>query len=210
MSVGISGRKRVRAAHLGPDRRRPQILDTTLKLAAERGLNAVNMEVVADAVGVSKPAIYACFGSREELLNALLEREEQRLFDGVMNALPKALNLADPERLMTEGFRALFTVVKQHTDSWRLVLATETDPAVAERHREARRLVAKRVSVLAEAWLRIRRVEDSRRRLPVLVDLFMSICEGMVRSLINGQRGWSVDELGSYVGRLALGAFEKA
>lgn len=196
---------------MGPDRRRPQILDATLKLAAERGLSAVNMEVVAQSMGVSKPVIYACFGSREELLNALLEREEQRLFEGVMNALPKSLfNLADPERMMSDGFRALFSVVEQHSNSWRLILATENDPAVSARHRQARQLVAGRVAVLAQAWLRLRRIEDRDRRLPVLVDLFMAICEGMVRSRINGQPGWSVDELARYVGRLTLGAFEKA
>ena len=210
MSVGKTRKTPVRAAHLGPERRRPQVLDAALALVAERGIQAVNMEAVAQAVGVTKPAVYACFGSREELLNALLEREEQRLFAAVLGALPKTLALANPERFMAEGFRALFTVVDQHEDSWKLVLASETDPAVAERHREARALVARRVALLGGGWLRLRGASDIKRRLPVLVDLFMSICEGMVRSrIVNGDRGWSAEDLGAYVGRLALAAFNK-
>jgi AcrR family transcriptional regulator len=210
MNVGIAGKKPVRAAHLGPERRRPQILDAALKLVAERGIHAVHMEAVAQAVGVAKPVIYACFSSREDLLNALLEREEQRLFAGVMAALPKQMDPTDPERLTTEGFRALFKVVEQHRDSWRLVLAAESDPGVSERHREARRLVALRVSQLVEGWLRFRRVKDARRRSPVLVEMFMSICEGMVRSLLDGRVDWAVDDLGAYVGGLVLAAFQQA
>ncbi|HSW12812.1 MAG TPA: TetR/AcrR family transcriptional regulator [Solimonas sp.] len=211
MNVGKARNHRSRAAHLGPERRRPQILDAALKLAAGPGLHTVNMESVAQAIGVTKPSVYACFSSREDLLDALLAREEQRLFAGVMAALPAELDLHDPQRLMTEGFRALFRVVEQHADSWRLVLAAENDPAAGERHREARRLVAQRATLLGEAWLRSRGARDIERRLPVLVQLFMSSCEGMVRALLAGSvPGWSIDDLGAYVGRLLLSSFEEA
>ena len=59
MSVGKSVRERVRAAHLGPERRRPQVLDAALKIAVERGSHAVSMEAVAQSMGVTKPVVYA-------------------------------------------------------------------------------------------------------------------------------------------------------
>ena len=210
MSVQTARKKHGRAAHLGPERRRPQALDTALKLIAADGIQAVNMESVARAMGVTKPSLYSCFGSREDLLAALLAREEQRLFAGVMGALPRGLELADPRRCMAEGFRALFQVVADNTDSWRLVLAASTDPAVAARHAEARRLVAERVAKLVTAWLALRRVPKPATRVPVLVELFMSVCEGMIRALIEGRVAQSPEALGTYVGQLVLSAFQNA
>ena len=210
MSVGNTKKKVIRAAHLGPERRRPQILDIALKLVADHGVRALNMESVALAMGVTKPVVYACFSSREEVLNALLEREEQRLFEGVMAALPKKVDISNPQQLMTDGFRALFKAVDNNRDSWRLVFSVEADPAVAARLQDGRRLVAQRVSLLVGTWLKLLGAKDAKRRLPVLVTMFMSICEGMVRSLLDDQHDWSVDDLAAYVGRLVLAAFEEA
>lgn len=209
MSVGTR-RRPARAAHLGPERRRPQVLDAALKLGVREGLRAVNMESVAEAVGVTKPAVYACFASREDLLSALLTREEQRLFEGVLSALPTALDLRDPEAFMVEGFRALLSVVASHADSWRLVLASESDPAVAQRYREARKLVAQRVGFLVNDWLRRRKIRDAARRAPVLVEAFMSLCESAIHAMLARPADWTADELGAYYGRLALGAFQNA
>ena len=96
--------ERTRAAHLGPERRRPQVLDAALKIAVGRGSHAVSMEAVAQSMGVTKPVVYACFASREELLAALLGREEQRLFSAVIAALPDRPSFDKPEHLLVEGF----------------------------------------------------------------------------------------------------------
>lgn len=210
MSVGNSKKKVFRAPHLGPERRRPQILDAALKLVAESGVRAVNMEAIAQSMGVTKPVVYACFASREDLLNALLEREELRLFEGVMAALPRKVDITHPQQLMADGFRALFKAVDNNRGSWHLVFSVEADPAVAARLQEGRRLVAQKVSFLVGTWLKLLGAKDAKKRQPVLVTLFMSICEGMVRSLLNDKQEMSIDELAAYVGRLVLGAFEEA
>lgn len=72
---------RRRAAHLGPERRRPLILDVALQLFMEHGYRGTSMEAVARAAGVTKPVVYDCFASKADLFGALLEREEQRMFD---------------------------------------------------------------------------------------------------------------------------------
>ncbi len=210
MSVGKAIPERTRAAHLGPERRRPLVLDAALRLAAAQGVRGVSMEAVAQELGVTRPVVYACFGSREELLLALLEREEKKLFDGVMAALPQRPDFGNPQRLMEEGFQALLRVVAEHVDSWRLVFAASPDPAIADRYGDARRRVARRVGSLMGPALKLRGVKDLGRKLPVLVEMFMSMGDGAVRALVQGEGRWKPDELGAYVGRMVLAALNKA
>ena len=210
MSVGKARNERTRAPHLGPERRRPQVLDAALKLAIGRGSHAVSMEAVAQSLGVTKPVIYACFASREELLQALLTREEQRLFQAVLAALPGRPSFDRPEQLLVEGFQALLKGVASHADSWRLVFAAEADPAVAGRYKQARGLVAKQVATLMAPGLRAWGIKEVPRKLPALVEFFMSAGDGAVRTLISGEGGWSAEELGALVGRLVYGALRRA
>ena len=210
MSVGKVTSERIRAAHLGPERRRPQVLDAALKIAVERGSHAVSMEAVAQRMEVTKPVVYACFGSREELLEALLEREEQRLFSAVLAALPGRPSFEQPEQLLVEGFQALLKGVASHADSWQLVFAASPDPAVADRYKRARGLVAKQVGALMAPGLSAWGIKDVSRKLPALVEFFMSAGDGAVRTLIGGEGGWSADELGALVGRMVYGALRKA
>lgn len=210
MSVGNNEKPKARAAHLGPERRRPAVLDAALKLAVGQGLRAVSMEAVAQELGVTKPVVYACFPSREALLEALLEREEQRLFAGVIAALPEGPDFRNPKALFDTGFRALLMTVAEHKESWRLVFMAEPDPTIAGRYGEARRRVAAVVAQLMRPGLEQVGVQDIERKLPVLVELFMSIGDGAVRTLLQGGESWSPDALGSYIGRIVFAALKEA
>ena len=64
-----------RAARLSGKERRQHFLDVTADLVVERGVEAVTMEAVAAAAGVSKGLGYAYFSNRNELLLSLLNRE---------------------------------------------------------------------------------------------------------------------------------------
>ncbi len=210
MSVGNPKTERSRAAHLGPERRRPQILDAALKLAVEQGTRSVSMEAVAQQLGVTKPVVYSCFTSREELLTALLAREEARLFEGVMAALPHWPDFTQPEQVLRLGFQALLRAAADNKDSWRLIFATSVDPTIAEHYGRARRLVAKRVAELMPPALEALNTEDIARKLPVLVELFMSLGDGAVRALLQGNGEWTPEDLGTFIGHIVLGAFQKA
>lgn len=211
MNVENTIKTRSRAPHLGPEKRRPQVLDAALALATELGgMSHVSMEAVAARLQVTKPVVYSCFASREELLNALLEREEQRLLRGVMSALPAALDMTNPRQMLIAGFQALLQVAAEHMPSWQLVFATLPDPAVAARYGQARHLVAQRVAMLMAPGLVTAGVQDIDRKLPVLVELFMSIGDGSVRALMQEGSRWTPAELGTFVGELALGALNRA
>lgn len=64
-----------RPARLSAKERREHFLDVTAQLVLERGTEAVTMESVAAAAGVSKGLGYAYFSNRNELLLTLLNRE---------------------------------------------------------------------------------------------------------------------------------------
>ncbi len=79
-----------RPSRLSAKDRREHFLDVTAQLVLERGAEAVTMESVAAAAGVSKGLGYAYFSNRNELLLSLLNRElgelQQRSNDGVRAA----------------------------------------------------------------------------------------------------------------------------
>ena len=88
---------RARAAHLGPELRRPLVLDAALPLFARDGFEAVSMQAIADAAGVSKPVLYSCYDSKEELFEELLRREERKFWHMVEESVP-ALGALGAER----------------------------------------------------------------------------------------------------------------
>src|SRR5438128_7131431 len=83
---------RRRAAHLGPERRRPLVLDAALPLFVEHGYPATSMDMIAEAAGVTRPVIYDCFANKEELFTALLERESGRLLENALASLPREMD----------------------------------------------------------------------------------------------------------------------
>lgn len=182
------------------------MLDSALAIAVERGPGAVSMTSVAEHLGVTKPVVYACFATRDELLFALLQREERRLLDGVLAALPEAPRFDDPRRLLIDGFRALFKTVGERPDSWRIVFAAGPDPAVADRFLRARALVAEQVAGLLRPALERWGVTDIDRKLPVLTEIFMGAAEGAVRVSLRSDSDWSTEELGEFVGNTVFRA----
>lgn len=208
--VGRTSRPHARAAHLGPQRRRPQVIDAARDLAAEGGISAVTMTAVARRMDVSKPVVYACFASREELLETLLEREQETLLVGVLAALPTAPRFEDPEKVMIEGFTGLLKVVEEHPASWRIVFTDFPDPDVSQRFQDAKEIVAERAGEVMRPMLAENGMTDVERKLPLLVEFFMGACESAVKSLLNSDGRWTTEELGEFFGRLLYSAYRHA
>jgi AcrR family transcriptional regulator len=55
-------------------KRRQEILDAAMTIADESGLDGVSMRAVAEHVGVTPMALYRHFGSKQALLDGMLER----------------------------------------------------------------------------------------------------------------------------------------
>lgn len=80
---------RKRRSSAKADARRIEICDAAARLFTERGVDRVNMEEIADAVGLAKPSLYHYFRSKElilfniqdEVMSALLHQLQERVAD---------------------------------------------------------------------------------------------------------------------------------
>lgn len=200
--------QRQRAQHLGPERRRPQVLDTALAIAVDNGIAAVTMAAIAERMKVTRPVVYACFADRVELIEALIQREEGYLVSGVLEVVTPRDVDAD-ETVFVEGFRALLTKAASRPDAWRLVYGNP-DPAVAKSFGRGRKLVIERCAKLLRPTLRAWGTADAERKLPVLVEQWVSAGEGAVRALLADQEGWTPADLGAFVGAAVYRALRNA
>ncbi|WP_336083665.1 TetR/AcrR family transcriptional regulator [Nocardia sp. SSK8] len=208
MTTDPTVQPRRRAAHLGPERRRPQVLDAALAIAVEQGIGAVTMAAVADRMKVTRPVVYACFADRVELLHELVAREERRIIDGVLEATPRRAVDAG-EGVFVDGFQALLRVVAASPDSWRLAYGNP-DPDVATSFGHGRALVLARCTELLRPTLHAWGTVDADAKLPVLVELWISAGESAVRSLLADDGVWTPETLGAFVGAAVYRALRDA
>jgi AcrR family transcriptional regulator len=104
-------------------RNRQSILCAAERLIAERGVENVSMEAIADAAGVGKGTLFRRFGDRGGLMHTLLDARERDLQEGMIRGEPPLGPGAPPvERLVAFGHRVL-----EHIDAnGDLLLAVET------------------------------------------------------------------------------------
>lgn len=210
-------RGKPRAAHLGPEKRRPLVLDAALRLLVEHGYAGTSMGAIAAASGVTKPVVYECFPSKRELFRSLLEREEQRIVAAIGTALGDEWQPVErSEQAYREGFTALLTAAREAPDSWRIVFGQQhgPDPAVEQRAQAVRAAVVSRLSEMIgaalEAGERPRNPElgDPARVAPALAEAIVSIAESGVRTMLASEGAWSPHELGALLGRMAARGIE--
>lgn len=76
------------------ERTRAAILEAGFHIVSKAGLEGLTIGTLAEATGMSKSGLFAHFGSREELLIAVLERGQQEFVEVVVNpALAKPRGL---------------------------------------------------------------------------------------------------------------------
>jgi AcrR family transcriptional regulator len=201
---------RKRAAHLGPERRRPQVLDAALELFLEHGYEGTSMTAIAEAAGVTKPVVYACFPGKDELFRALLRREEERILGEIQGAF-EAADLSDPEGTLVDGFTGFLGAVAASPDVYRLIFLGESggNMAVARRIQRGRQAQIDALSLLARGWLQ-RDSKRSRRELDATARLLGNVIAGLAeagaRLLLSGADDWTPESLGRELGRLAAAA----
>jgi AcrR family transcriptional regulator len=118
--------RRPYAPRLPPEERRTQLLDAALEEVAERGLPGVSIEGIARRAGVTRPVVYGVFADLEELMNALLEREESRALAQVASAMPAMpggdADARDPDQIVIDGLSTFLHAVADNPLTWRLIL----------------------------------------------------------------------------------------
>jgi AcrR family transcriptional regulator len=98
---------------------REKILEQALKLFSSRGYDAVGVQEIVDAVGVTKPTLYHYFGSKQGLLDALLE-DQFTLLEST--SLPASAYQHDMKNTLEATARSFFGFAKTHPAFYRLAL----------------------------------------------------------------------------------------
>jgi AcrR family transcriptional regulator len=140
------------ALHADAERpsRREQILQAAAQLFAERGSRAVGVDDVGAAVGVTGPAIYRHFASKDAMLAEMLLRISERLLAGGSERVAQAGDDAAEQLRALIAFQVDFALANpalitvQDRD-----LATLADADAAQVRRLQRRYVEVWVAVLA-------------------------------------------------------------
>lgn len=122
------------------EERREQTLDAALAVVDEHGVGGLTVEAVAREADVAKTVVYDSVGNQEEVLRALIDREQKRALADIAASMPE-LPFDEPENLLADGLTKLLEAVREHPATWRLILLPPegTPPAqrkAADRYRD--------------------------------------------------------------------------
>jgi AcrR family transcriptional regulator len=88
-----------------------RILDATFAAIQDYGLTRITVEDVAQRAGLSRQTVYRYFPSKDDLIVALVSREEEKFLDGVRAAF---LEHHDLETAATESVRFVLAYARTH------------------------------------------------------------------------------------------------
>jgi AcrR family transcriptional regulator len=126
------------------------ILDAATAVFAAEGFDRANMDAIAARAGVTKPTLYARFGSKEGLFKAAVEREyelrKNRLFDAYGD------HGAEPFRgRLHRWSEAYFDLVRDRPAAFVLIAEGERHPVAAAVIRQANDEIVDRIAELVVA-----------------------------------------------------------
>lgn len=123
------------ARRMSAQERRDQLLDVLADIVLTEGYPAVSIDRVARDAGIARTVIYSHFGNLEGMLQALIERTEQRALASVRDILPDLDFEEDPDSVLVDALRTFLTVVHDEPQTWRLALyPSEGAPAALREH----------------------------------------------------------------------------
>ena len=143
---GAPGRRRVPRAV-----REREMLEVAERVFAERGYHAASVDAIAEGAGITKPMVYAYFGSKEGLYIACMERARRRLFEAIDEAADAD---APPDEQLWFGVLAFFTFVAEQRASWSVLFGeagSRDGPFAAEAARLRGQLARLVAQLLGEA-----------------------------------------------------------
>lgn len=159
-----------------------RILEAALEEFATRGYEAASTNLIASKAGVAKGLVFHHFGSKEGLLEALFDRELERVDAIVFAPSEGATELF--ERLHQLTMRKLELAAQHHlTAEFMNVALTEAPPSLRPK------LLARQAQLLKTAWPRVLEGIDGTKLRPGLtvgdaVETVSLLSEGLEKQLI--------------------------
>jgi AcrR family transcriptional regulator len=127
------------------------MLEAAERAFAQRGFHSASVDAIAEASGITKPMIYAYFGSKEGLYRACMQRARMRLLDTLRGGVDTS---AAPDQQLWHGLLAVFRFVERERASWAILLGEVTQgtgPFAAEGADVRRELAALVAELLRRA-----------------------------------------------------------
>src|SRR5436305_9098115 len=130
------------------EQREQLILDEAGQVFARAGYEAVSMDEIAHLAGVSKPRLYAYFGSKEGLYLAYIDRAGGDLLNRLLTARPRD---DQPAAVLRARITEFLSFVEEHADGWKVLFREigSTRP-FAERVAELRDQIVRATRMMLE------------------------------------------------------------
>ncbi|EAP97230.1 putative transcriptional regulator [Janibacter sp. HTCC2649] len=120
-----------RAPRMKREERERQLLDVAESVFAEHGYQDTTMETIAAAAGITKPVIYDHFGSKENLLVAVVARAREDLLSSTAAALDALPPHSPVEAHFRAGVRSFMQFFEARRGSFRVYMQESAVAVVA-------------------------------------------------------------------------------
>ncbi|GAA2088304.1 MULTISPECIES: TetR/AcrR family transcriptional regulator [Brevibacterium] len=110
--------------------RRTQLIDSAVRVFAERGYSAASMDDVAEAAGISKPVLYQHFDSKLDLYLAVARTATQTVDSLLRTALDSE---GDGRVRIRRTIRAFFRFADEHRDQYTIAYTAYSYEPAAQR-----------------------------------------------------------------------------
>ncbi|XYI03832.1 TetR/AcrR family transcriptional regulator [Sorangium sp. So ce1128] len=136
---------------------RARLLNTALKLFSEHGMEGTSLQMIADALGVTKAAVYYHFKTKDEIVEAIVGPRVQELDQILDEALTKRSRSAQIDHTLqglvdlVVRYRALFGLVNSDPGIRRVVKMTSEAVRVDDVRTKMQTVLAGAAPNLADA-----------------------------------------------------------
>ncbi|WP_404384717.1 TetR/AcrR family transcriptional regulator [Knoellia locipacati] len=120
-----------RAPRMTRDERERQLLDVAEAVFADHGYQDTTMELIAAEAGITKPVIYDHFGSKENLLVAVVARAREDLLTSTKTALDAIPPHSPVEDYFRAGVRSFMEFFERRRGSFRVYMQESAVAVVA-------------------------------------------------------------------------------
>lgn len=120
-----------RAPRMKREERERQLLDVAENVFADHGYQDTTMELIAAEAGITKPVIYDHFGSKENLLVAVVARAREDLLSSTAAALDALPPHSPVEEHFRAGVRAFMKFFEARRGSFRVYMQESAVAVVA-------------------------------------------------------------------------------
>jgi AcrR family transcriptional regulator len=135
----MAGQKRTR---MTPEARRVQLIEEGLTMAADRPLDQVSVEAVAEAVGVSRALIFHYFDTKQDFHVAMAREQSRRM----LLATEPDFELGDPIEVLRGTIRGFVDFVTENRSLYLALMrgSASSDPAMQAVFDETRSTMVRR------------------------------------------------------------------